>query len=440
MSENTSGELKKELGISDVVTNVLSISIGSGIFLLPAMIYVILGHGSILAYLICGAIFIALGLCFGEISSRIADTGGMYVYIERAFGPMAGFVANILYLVGVGVLACAALINALADIASTSFPVFAGGWGRILFFGVILGFISFLSIRGIKDSMIFVKLLTLSKVLAIVGLVIFGFSAIQVENISWKGLPEFGKIGEASLLLVFAFLGGEMALTTGGELKNPKRSGPLGVIIGFTGVVIVFCLLHLTIQGVLGAALIENQEAPLAELAKKIMGNPGFLLILLVSFIAVWSTFSSVFLLKTRVLYAGSRDGVLPKTFSKIHPKYGTPMVAILSLAGIEWLIASTGSFRYLLILVTASSILIYIGVIFAFFKFRMTENETNQAVFKVRGGNFLGAFALVALFWVFFQLQMKEIQSALIFLFSLILIYYVSNYFKSKGSNPDNP
>ncbi|MAN87698.1 MAG: hypothetical protein CL555_12950 [Algoriphagus sp.] len=119
MSESKSGELKRELGLMGVITNVLSISIGSGIFLLPALVYVILGPSSILAYIFCGLIFLCLGLCFGELSSRIPDTGGMYVYIQRAFGPMAGFVSNILYWLGVGVLACGALMNALADIAGT---------------------------------------------------------------------------------------------------------------------------------------------------------------------------------------------------------------------------------------------------------------------------------------------------------------------------------
>ncbi|MDG1276149.1 MAG: APC family permease [Algoriphagus sp.] len=432
MGEKTEGNLKREIGILSVVTNVLSISIGSGIFLLPALVFVILGNGSILAYIFCGLIFIALGLCFAEVSSRISDTGGMYVYVERAFGPLAGFLSNILYLFGVGVLACAALLNAMADIASTSFPIFQESWARVLFFSVILGVISLLSIRGIKDSMIFVKLLTFTKVLAILALVIFGLSAINMDNISWKGFPEFSKIGEATLLLIFAFLGGELALSIGGEMKNPKRTAPIGFVIGIFGVVLIFCLIHLSVQGVLGQALIENQEAPLAELAKKLAGNTGFLLILIVSFIAVWSTFSSIFLLKNRILYAGAVDGILPKVFAKLHPKYGTPALAILFLAILELVIASTGSFKYLLILVTAASILIYIGVILAFFKFRIGEKNPGPEVFKVKGGSIIGIFVLIALIWVFSRLQWTEIQGVFISLGILIILYYILNYFKT--------
>lgn len=431
MEENKEGVLKREIGVLGVVTNVLSISVGSGIFLLPALVFVILGNGSILAYIFCGLIFMALGLCFAEVSSRVPDTGGMYVYIERAFGPMPGFLANILYLFGVGVLACSALLNAMADIASNSFPILQESWARIIFFTMILGLISLLSVRGIKDSMIFVKILTFTKVLALLVLVTFGLAAIDLENISWKGFPEFSKIGEASLLLIFAFLGGELALSVGGEMKNPKRTAPIGFVIGIFGVVLIFCLIHLAVQGVLGQALIENNEAPLAELAKKLAGNTGFLLILIVSFIAVWSTFSSIFLLKNRILYAGAEDGILPKVFAKLHPEYGTPAIAIIFLAVLELLIASTGSFRYLLILVTANSILIYIGVILSFFKFRMNDKIHSPEVFNVKGGYFLGTFVLIALAWVFSRLPWIEIQGVLISIGILISIYYAINYLK---------
>ncbi len=436
MEENKEGVLKREIGVLGVVTNVLSISIGSGIFLLPALVFVILGNGSILAYIFCGLIFLAVGLCFGEVSSRVSDTGGMYVYIERAFGPLPGFLANILYLFGVGVLACAALLNAMADIASTSLPILQENWARIIFFTMILGIISTLSVRGIKDSMIFVKILTFTKVLALLVLLTFGLSAINLENISWKGFPEFSKIGEASLLLIFAFLGGEMALSVGGEMKNPKRTAPLGFVIGIFGVVLIFCLIHLAVQGVLGPALIENQDAPLAELAKNLAGNPGFLLILIVSFIAIWSTFSSIFILKNRILYAGAVDGIMPKVFAKLHPSYGTPAIAIIFLAIMELLIASTGSFRYLLILVTGNSILIYLGVILAFFKFRIKDPNPSPDLFKVKGGYFLGTFALIALVWVFLQLSQTELLAIGLFVLFLFILYQFKIFYKRKNSS----
>jgi len=430
--------LKREMGISDVVTNVLSISIGSGIFLLPALVYVILGHGSILAYIFCGLIFLSIGLCFGELSNRIPETGGLYAYIDRAFGPLAGFVATMLYVFGIGVLVSAALLNAMIDILSTQNEIFKEPTIRFLFFTIILGLISFLSIRGMKDSMVLIKTLTWTKVLAIVSLIVFGISKIEIANIAWEGFPSFSKIGEGSILLIFAFMGGEFALSTGGEMKDPKRTGPLGFLFGIIGAILIFCLIHLVTQGVLGDRLLENQEAPLAELAQNLFGSIGFAILLIVTFIAVWSTFSSIFILKNRILYAASKDEVIPKLFSRLHPKYQTPIVAILFLGILDLLVAMSGSFQYLLILVTAGMLVIYLGGLFAFLKFRLTAKSTDSVSFKVPGGYLVAIFGIVAMVWVFIQISQEEMLAIGAFLAIAIILYYILNYFKTKKKGLD--
>jgi amino acid transporter len=436
MSESKGDHLNRELGVWDVITNVLSISIGSGIFLLPALVYVILGHASILAYVFCGIIFLFLGLCFGELSSRVSDTGGLYVYIDRAFGPMAGFIANVLYWFGVGVLVCGALMNALADIASTYFPIFLEMWVRIAFFASITFLSCYLNIKGIKDSMVFIKVLTWTKVISLMALVAVGLTQLDLANISWEGFPEFNKVGEASILLIFAFLGCELSISVGGEMKNPTRTGPIGFIVGIVLVIFGFVTIHLAVQGVLGDLLLTNQEAPLAELAKALFGEFGFVAILLLSFIAVWSTLSSIFTLLPRILFAGAQDGLMPKVLAKIHPTHNTPYVAILFLGILGFAFVASGSFQYLLILVTGASLVLYFGAILAFFKLRLIDKRSGGDVFKVKGGYLIGGITLVALGWVFSQLQATEIQGISIFLGILAVIYYILNYFKIKKKN----
>ena len=115
--------LRRELGVLDIAVSVVNMTVGSGIFLLPALVAAILGNASILAYIFCSLLYFCIMLCYAEMSGRVTNSGGGYVYIEKAFGPFAGFIANNLYWF-CGVLLGAALSNGIADMLSIPFPNF----------------------------------------------------------------------------------------------------------------------------------------------------------------------------------------------------------------------------------------------------------------------------------------------------------------------------
>ena len=139
MENQQSEGLKRELGVLDVATNVVNISIASGIFLLPAIIAAMLGNMSIVAYILCGLMFFMVALCYAEVGSRITDSGGAYIYIERAFGRYAGFMANTFFWIGTGVFVSAALINGIADMLSVVFPILKLPVYRAIFFLLAMG-------------------------------------------------------------------------------------------------------------------------------------------------------------------------------------------------------------------------------------------------------------------------------------------------------------
>jgi len=116
--------LKREIGVWGLFINVINNTIGSGIFLLPAIIAGVLGNASIIAYIACGFLFLLVMLCYAEISSQVTCSGGSYAYIEKAFGSYAGFISNTLFWFGTGIFVTAALVNGFADILSTAFPIF----------------------------------------------------------------------------------------------------------------------------------------------------------------------------------------------------------------------------------------------------------------------------------------------------------------------------
>ena len=429
---NQSEGLKRELGITDVAINVINITVGSGIFLLPAIIAGILGNASIVAYILCGIMFLLVVLCFAEVSSRITTSGGAYAYIEKAFGPFFGFIANTLFWFGGGVLFAAALVNGIADILSVAFPIFYIAVYRALLFLILFIFFAYSNITGIRQSMKVARVTTALKLLPLVLLMIVGLCNIHTSNLHWEGLPSFDKLGAASIILFSAFIGGETALNVSGEMKNPKRTAPLGLIAGVVSVVVFYSLIQIAAQSALGAELI-NQKAPLAAVAGKLAGNWGIQVLIVGGVISIFGSLYSGVLVFSRVLFAGANDGLLPKYLSQVHTKYSTPHWAIITILVIAFFMSVSGGFRQLIILASTSMLLLYTGVVLAAIKFRLKGSKKYPAAFMLPGSLFIPIITLMILGWFIFQSKSSEISPIGIFL-SILTVMYILRLFFKKG------
>lgn len=379
--------LKREIGVWGVFINVINNTIGSGIFLLPAIVAGVLGNASIIAYIACGSLFLLVMLCYAEISSQVTCSGGSYAYIEKAFGSYAGFISNTLFWFGTGIFVMAALVNGYADILSAAFPIFKTPLYRALLFATLIGFSAYINIRGVKQGMKLIKTITLIKMIPLVLLIVLGFWGSKLSNLKLENLPSLQNLGEVSLVLFFAFAGGESALNVGGEMKNQNRTAPLGILYGTLATIVIFCSIQLTAQGVLGTELLNYKEAPLAAVADKLAGPVGYFIIIGGSAVAIFGVLTSLPLVFPRVMLAGAQDNLLPGYLAKIHPRFATPANAIITFSVIAFVVAVSGGFRQLAVIVSASLLLLYIGVVLATIKFRFTKNADKSGTFKVPGG-----------------------------------------------------
>lgn len=430
-STSTNEGLKRELGAFDIAISVLNMTIGSGIFLLPALVAAILGSASILAYFCCGALYFCVMLCYAEMSGRITSSGGGYIYIEKAFGPFAGFIANNLYWF-CGALLGAALLNGIADLLSAGFPIFDQLFYRTLLFLVLISGTIYSLITGVKQSMNVAKLLTLLKILPLVLIVVVGLFQLDFNNLKWQSIPSAKELGTASLILFTAFLGGETAATLGGEMKNPKRTGPLGILLGVGSVIVFYILVHLVAQSSLGVSL-ADQKAPLAAAANTELGSWGLQLLMICGIISICGTFYSGCMAYSRVMFAGSFNGALPKYLSKVHPRFATPYTAIITLSIIALLFACTGGYRQLVVIATTSMLLIFVGVVLALIKFMLTKDERYVATgFKIPGGILLPVIALGTLAWFLSHTSSNELLGIGAFT-GLLIVIYAAKYFAGR-------
>lgn len=426
-------DLKRTIGVFGLACVVVNITIGSGIFVLPALVAEHLGAAAIICFFVCGILIFLIALCFAEVGSKVTGSGGTYAYIETAFGPFAGFLANNILWFGSGALSDAAVANGLSKTLGFFFPVVDSPAFRPLFFLFLFGGLTFLNIRGTNNGVRFVILTTLAKLIPLVLLIVFGVSHISVDNLQWKNSFTFNDIGSTSLILFFAFLGIETAVSNSGEIKNPPRVIPLGIISGLLFVLLLYVSIQLISQGILGNELQLFKDAPLSEISKRLFGFVGITLITIGIAVSMLGTLSGEILAIPRVIFAGARNGIFPAILGKVHPKYFTPYISIIMYASLGYLLAVFGTLKQLLILSSAATLLIYLGVVLATIRLRYKKTAFTEKTFTVPGGLTIPILATVIIVWLLSNLSKEEMIGISIALLVLSLIYVVMKWYKNK-------
>jgi APA family basic amino acid/polyamine antiporter len=425
--ENNEG-LKRKVGVWGLSANIVNIMVGAGIFVLPAIVAEGLGPAAVLAYLFCGFLITIIMLCFAEIGSSITLSGGAYAYIELAFGKYAGFLTANLFVFGAAVMADAAVANALADTLAYLFPIFKSNLFRPVFFVLIFSGLAYINVRGVKEGITLVKVITAVKLTPLILLVIAGWPHVSAPNLVWDHTPSLRELGEISLILFFAFQGSETGLNIGGEIKKPQKTIPKGILISIFGVLLLYILIQTIAQGILGSALSGFKDAPLAEAAKYVFGPYGVTLMLVCAAFSMFGNLSGEVLNLPRVIFRASGDGVIrPALLSRVHKKYATPHLAIISYAALACIFSITGEFRQLAILSSAAMLLIYLGVACAVIKFRRKEKAASGS-FKIPGGIAVPVAAILTIFWFLSNLSLYEQAGIVLFMLLLSIIYLLLN------------
>jgi basic amino acid/polyamine antiporter, APA family len=435
----TSENLKREIGARSLALASVNVMVGSGIFVLPALVAEGLGATAILAYFVCAVLVFWLALCFAEVGSKTSESGGAYRYVEDAFGPFAGFLISNIYWIGACVASDAALANALADTLKHFFPSLGMDIYRMLLLTVVFGGLAWLNIRSVKNGLRFAVIAGIGKLVPLVVLAAIAIPYVHTQNLTWTIEPTVGSIGSASLLLFFAFMGFDTPLNNGGEIKNPARTVPLGIFLGLGTVMIIYISIQLVTQGILGDSLALHKEAPLAEVAAVAFGHSGTVIIIAVTVLSILGSLSGEILSVPRILFAGARDGLMPKPLAKVHPRFATPHIAIWIYTSLGFVMAVSGGFKQLAILASASMLLMYLGVALATIKLRKKDKDTLQKGFRIPGGVTVPLLAAGTIAWLLSNLTRPEIAGIAVFIGMVSAVYLVMMLLKKKKHKNNN-
>jgi basic amino acid/polyamine antiporter, APA family len=425
------GDLKRTIGVFGLACAVVNITVGTGIFVLPALVAEHLGAAAIICFFICGSLIFLIALCFADVGSKVTANGGTYAYIETAWGPFAGFLANNIFWLSC-CLSDAAVANGLSKTLGYFYPPIDATL-RPLFFLLLFGGLALLNIRAVKNGVRFMIITTLAKLIPLLLIVVFGLGRISAANLHWGSSFTFNDISASTLILFYAFLGIENSVTNSGEFKNPSKVVPLGILSGLSVVLLLYISIQLITQGMLGSQMPLFKDAPLAEVSKRLFAYTGIILITIGAAVSMLGSISSTILAIPRVLFAGARDGIFPRFLGRVDPKFMTPKTAILVYAAIDYFLAVFGAFKQLIILSTATILFIYLGVVLAAIKFRYKKVPNTEKTFTVPGGIIVPLLAFVAIVWLFTSLSLQEMIWMGVTLGVLSIIYAAMRFYKGR-------
>jgi APA family basic amino acid/polyamine antiporter len=389
--------------------NAVNNTVGAGIFVLPALVAGILGPTAIVAYLLCGLAMALVLTCFIEIGTLVKRSGGAMAYVEEAFGPLAGFLAWVLYGLTSVLVMQAALINVLFDTAAITFPGLARGAPRAIAMALLLGTLATVNIRGVRQGMSVAVTATIAKLLPLVFLIAAGVMVMNWHELRWTGWPPAAKLGEASLLLILAFTGAEVALTPSGEIRDPARTIPRGIFGATACFILLYLALQIVSQGILGSQLAQETRAPLAAVAGRIVPGFGRAMILACTAMSILGTVSSGIVTLPRALFLAAENGMIPARLASVHPRFRTPHYAIIVTAILLFTLAVSGSFRPLAIFSNVSRLLIYAAVCLGALRLRLTR-EAVPGAFRAPGGPVIPILAAAVVLWLLHYSTWKQI------------------------------
>jgi len=416
--------LLRVIGTGAVSLAVVNMVIGAGIFALPGIVAAELGSAAIIAYFICSLTVALIFLCYAEVGSRITRSGGSYAYIEEAFGPFIGFIASVLYWLGWGTLADAAVTVIMVDSLAILFPILEQTLPRAAFIITLLAFLAAVNIRGTKAGVNLFVFNTVAKLVPLVLLLVVGVFAINLDNLAIPEWPSAASLAAATVILFYAFTGAESALATSGEIKNPARTVPLGLLIGLCGILFLYVGLQVVSQGVLGDELANQTKAPLVAVATEVFGEWGGKMLIAGAVISIYSSLSGDMLAAPRVIFASAQDNNLPKILSRVHPKYKTPYVAIIFIATIVTVFALSGSFKTLAIVATGSILLIYLAVSLSVLRFRQRDGMPKEGEYTVPFGPVIPILSSLFVVGLLLQIPMEETMTVGALVGSCVVIY----------------
>lgn len=344
-------ELSRSLGMLDATAIIIGIVIGSGIFVLPNLIAGNLPSSTAIVLTWIGAGLLSLfgALAYAELGAMIPATGGQYIYLREAYGPLCAFVCGWTFMLAV-------LSGGSAWLAVT-FSIYAGYFvpltpaaGKVVSIGLIAA-LSAVNYLGVREGAWVQRVFTSLKIAALLVLIIAAFLVPHPSAVAQAPHHIPFTIGHFNIALaacLMVYNGWSYVSFVAGEVRNPQRNLLRALVIGMAAIIVLYVFANLAYLRVMTLPEIASTERVGADLATRTMGSMGGTFVSLTVLLSIIGAVNGCILTAARLPFAQARDRLFFARFGKIHPRFHTPASAIVWGGAWTAVLILTGSYETL--------------------------------------------------------------------------------------------
>ncbi len=444
MPNDTENGLSRSLGLFSVTNIVIANMIGAGIFTTSGLLMTDLNNPFLLVSLwVIGGILAVFGaLCYGELGAAFPLAGGEYVFLSRLFHPVQGFLSGwVSFFVGFSAPIAASALG-FSEYIARAFPqIMVFGPFSIKIYAIIVIIIfTFVHLRGIEFGSNVQNLLTILKVILLVGLVSLGFIFGKGDMSNFLLGQEFTydlggwqTIGLSLMWIMFAYAGWNASAYIGSEIKKPEKNLPYSLIIGTAIVILLYFALNMLYVYAATPGEMMGVISIGGLVVKNLFGESMETVISMLISFALFSSLSAYIILGPRIYFAMARDGYFFKFAAKIHPVFRVPSKSIMLQCVIAVIMVLSGTFDQLLTYMGFSLGIFPILAVAGVMKLRLS----GKSVLKISG------FPIIPLLYIIPNIIIlvlayleRPVESSIAILTVIIGIPLYFYFFKKNGNN----
>ncbi|HVK79692.1 MAG TPA: amino acid permease [Verrucomicrobiae bacterium] len=439
-------ELKRTLSWPHLVALGVGAIVGAGIYALIGQGAGMAGPGVIVSFAVAGAVCACAALCYAELATMMPASGSAYTYTYSSLGELAGWIVGWAL-----ILEYSVVVSAVAVGWSGYASGLLTGWGvdvpQMIQFGEIAGhalhfnplavFIIFLVagllILGTRESALINAALVVAKILALILFLIIALPAFDISRFTpfapfgWGSTPTEGAtnigIMAGAAVMFFAFYGFDAVSTAAEETKNPGRDLAIGIVGSMLICTILYMLVGAAAIGAMDFREFSTSGEPIAHIVRSLGQPEAALIVGGVASIAIPTVILAFLYGQTRIFYVMARDGLLPRSWSRVHSKLGTPIFVTILTAVVTSVLAGLLTLGEIASLANAGTLAAFIAVAISVMVLRRSAPNTERP-FRTPLVWIIAPLAIVGCLYLFSSLNTGTIQRFFIWMAIGVPIY----------------